>query len=95
MQVLNFVHFLAISLNNISRYIEDDFSSLSSVNKGKGTVESKRICSEIFFLLVNSEDYILKQVSKITSLLCLLFFSLKKTSMPGNLATLNESFSYL
>ena len=67
MQVLIFRHILAISLNNISRYIEDDFSSLSSVNMGKGTVESKRICSEILFLLVVSEVYILKQVSKITS----------------------------
>ena len=27
-------HILAISLNNISRYIEDDISSLSSVNMG-------------------------------------------------------------
>ncbi len=41
MQVLIFGHILAISLNSISRYIEDDFSSLSSVNMGKGTVESK------------------------------------------------------
>ena len=40
-QVLIFWHLLAISLNNFSRYIEDDISSLSSVNKGKGTVESK------------------------------------------------------
>ncbi len=30
--------FLAISLNSISRYIGGDFSSLSSVNMGKGTV---------------------------------------------------------
>ncbi len=65
---------LAISLNSISRYIGGDFSSLSSVNMEKGTVESKRICSEILFLLVVSEVYILKQVSKITSLLCLLVF---------------------
>ncbi len=64
MQVLIFGHILAISLNNISRYIADDFSLVSSVYMGKGTVESKRICSEIFFLLVNSEVYILKQVLK-------------------------------
>ncbi len=66
-QVLIFWHILAISLNNISRHIEDDLSSLSSLNMGKGTVESKRICSEILFLLVVSDVYILKQVSKITS----------------------------
>ncbi len=47
MQDLIFGHILVISLNNISRYIEDDFSSLCSVNMGKSTVESKRICSEI------------------------------------------------
>ncbi len=42
MQVLDFGHILAISLNNISRYFEEDFSSLSSVNKGKGTVGFKK-----------------------------------------------------
>ncbi len=67
MQVLIFGHILAISFNNISRYIEDDFSSLISVNMGKGNVESKRIFSEFLFLLVVKEVYILKQVSKITS----------------------------
>ena len=77
MQVLIFWHILAISLNNISRYIEDDFSSLSSVNMGKGTVEAKRICSKNLFLLVVSEVYILKQFSKITFLLCLFVFSVK------------------
>ncbi len=75
MEVLIFWLLLAISLNNISRHIEDDLSSLSSLNMGKGTVESKRICSEIIFLLVVGEVYILKKVSKITSLLCLLVFS--------------------
>ena len=39
MEVLVFWHTLAISLNNISRYIEEEFSSLSSVNMGKGSVE--------------------------------------------------------
>ena len=92
-QVLIFWYILAISLNNISRYIEDDFSSVSSVNMGKGIVESKRICSEIFFLLVNTEVYILKQVSKINSLLCLFVFSLKIKPMPGHLFTLTESLS--
>ena len=38
MQVLIFGHILAISLNNISRYIENVFSSLSSVKKRKGPV---------------------------------------------------------
>ena len=42
MQVLVFGHILAICLNNISRYIGDDFSSLSSVNMGKVTVKSKK-----------------------------------------------------
>ena len=42
--VLIFGHILVISLYNISRFIEDDFSLFSSVNKGKGTVRSKRIC---------------------------------------------------
>ncbi len=92
-QVLIFGHILAISLNNISRYIEDDFSSLSSVNMGKETFESKRICLEISFLLVVSEVYILKQVSKINSLLCLFVFSLKIKPMPGHLFTLTESLS--
>ncbi len=47
MQVLIFWLILAISLNNISRYIEDDCSSLSSVTMEIGTVESKRIYSDI------------------------------------------------
>ena len=93
MQVLIFWHILAISLNNISRYIEDDFSSLSSVNRGKGTVEAKRICSKNLFLLVLSEGYIFKQVSKINSLLCLCVFSLKIHPVPGDLFTLTESLS--
>ena len=93
MQVLIFGHILAISLNNISRYIEDDISSLSSVNKGKGTVESKRICSEILYLLNVGEVYFLKQVSKINSLLCLFVFSLKIHPIPGDLFTLTESLS--
>ncbi len=93
MQVLIFGHILASSLKDISRYIADDFSSLSAVNIGKGTVESKRICLEILFLLVVSEVYILKQVSKITSLLCFLVFSLKIKPMPGHLFTLTESLS--
>ena len=42
LQVLIFGHILAISLNNISRYIEDDISSLSSVKKRKGPVLSIR-----------------------------------------------------
>ena len=92
-QVLIFGHILASSLNNISRYIEDNFSSLSSVNMGKDTVESKRICLEISFLLVVSEVYILKQVSKITSLLCLLVFLLKINPIPGDLFTLTEFLS--
>ena len=92
-QVLIFGHILAISLNNISRYIEDDFSSLSSVNMGKGTVEAKRICSKNLFLLVVSEVYILKPVSKINSLLCLFVFPLKIKAMPGHLFTINESLS--
>ena len=60
MQVLTFGHIMAICLNNISRYIADDISSLSSVNKGKGTVASKSICSEILFLLNVGKVYILK-----------------------------------
>ncbi len=76
-QVLIFWHILAISLNNILRHIEEDVSRLSSVNMGKGTVDAKRICSEILFLLVVTEVYILKQVSKINSLLFLFVFSLK------------------
>ena len=59
MQVLIFGQILAISLNNISRYIEDDFSSLSSVNMGKGSVESKKICSENS-MKKNCPQYILK-----------------------------------
>ncbi len=93
MHILFFGHTLAISLNNISRYIKDDFSSLSSVHMGKGTVQAKRICSENLFLLFVSEVYILKQVSKINSLLCLLVFSLKIKPMPGHLLTLNESLN--
>ena len=84
---------MAIGLKNISRYIEEDFSSLSSVNKAKGTVESKRICSEILFYLNVGEIYILRQVSKIDSLLCLFVFSLKIKPMPGHLFTLTESLS--
>ncbi len=38
MQVLIFLHIKAICLNDISRYIEDDNSSLSSLKKRKGTV---------------------------------------------------------
>ncbi len=47
-QVLIFGHILAISLNNFSRSIEDDISSLSSVNKGKGTVQSKGLCQKFY-----------------------------------------------
>ncbi len=93
MQVLIFGHILAISLNNFSRYIEDDISSLSSVNKGKGTVESKRIFSEILYLLNVGEDYFLKQVSKINSPLCLFVFLLKIKRMSSHLFTLSESLS--
>ncbi len=38
MKVLIFGHILAISLNYISKNIEDDISSLSSVKKRKGLV---------------------------------------------------------
>ena len=84
MQVLIFGHILFISLNNISRYIEDNISSLRSVNKGKGTVESKRICSEILYMLNVGEVSFLKQVSKMNSLLCLFVFSLKIKQMPSH-----------
>ena len=85
-QVLIFGHILAISLNNISRYIEDDILSLSSVNKGKGTVESKRICLEILYLLNVGEVYFLKQVSKINSFLCPFVFSLKNSFTPHSIS---------
>ncbi len=93
MHVLIFRHILAISLRNISKYIEDDFSSLSSVNMGNGIVESNRICTEILYLLDVGEVYILKYVYKILFLLCLLVFSLKINPMPGDLFTLTESLS--
>ncbi len=41
MQVLIFGHILAICLNNLSRYIEEDFSLLSSVNMKKDTMSQK------------------------------------------------------
>ena len=91
--MFHFEHILVISLNHISRYIEDDISSLSSVNKGKGTVESKRICSEILYLLNVGEVYFLKQVSKINSLLCLFVFLLKIKPMRSHLFTVTESLS--
>ncbi len=92
-QVLIFWHILAISLNNILRYIEDDISSLSSVNMGKGTVELKRICSEILYLLNVGEVYFLKQVSKMNFLLFNFVFSLKIKPMPSHLFTPTESLS--
>ena len=55
--------------------------------------EAKRICSKNLFLLVLSEVYIFKQVSKINSLLCLCVFSLKIHPVPGDLFTLTESLS--
>ncbi len=93
MQVLIFRHILAISLNNISRYVEDDISLLSSVKKRKGPVLSIRICTEILYLLEVGEVYILGYVSEIFFLLCLLVFSLKINPMPGDLFTITESLS--
>ncbi len=93
MWVFIFGHILAISLNNISRYIEEDFSSLSSVNMREGTVESKRICSEILFLINFGEDYMLKRESKINSLLFPLLLSKKINPLPVILFTLTESLS--
>ncbi len=77
MQFFLFRDFLAIWVNNISSYIEDDISSLSSPNNGKGPASLLRICSEILSLLVVGEVYILKQLSKMPSFLCLFVFSKK------------------
>ena len=88
MQVLISWHILVIS-----RYNGEDFSSLSSVNKKKGTVVLKWICPEILFLLNVGEVYILEQVSKLDSLFCLFVFLLKIKQMPGHLFTLTESLS--